>query len=275
MKRLSLEQKKSRLISSLKQFDSLIVAFSGGVDSTFLLAVAKKIIKGNVVAVTAASPIHPERETKTAIKIAKNLGVEHIVLRSGELDSPGFAANTKQRCYICKKRLLENVLNISADRGIKHVAHGANMDDNDDYRPGTRAANEMGILAPLSGAELTKDDVRMLSKEMNLKTWNKPAMACLASRIPYGTAITQNALEMVERAEEFIMNLGFTSCRVRHHGSVARIEMNLDDIETMMKKSIREAIIREFRRIGFSHMAVDLEGYVQGSLNRDIQDSYK
>ena len=271
--RYRLEQKKNRLETLLKQYGALLVAFSGGVDSTFLLAVAHGLLKQNVLAVTAASPVHPSRETADAIAIAKDLGVEHIVVQAGEMNLPDFTANTKDRCYVCKKNILEDLLRIAEKRGIRHVAHGANVDDGSDYRPGARAAMEMGIVAPLNEAGLTKDEIRRLSKEMNLDTWNKPAMACLATRIPYGTEITAGALKMVEQAEDLMLKLGFGACRVRVHGGVARIEVRPENIERIADPSVRGQIVREFREIGFAHIAVDLEGYVQGSMNRTIQDS--
>lgn len=269
---LTPEEKKQRLVEILKQFDSLIVAFSGGVDSTFLLAVAKQVLGSRVVAVTAASPVHPERETGSAVRIAKDMGVEHIVLRPGEMHLPDFTANSKDRCYVCKKNLLLTIFTIAREKGIKYVIHGANADDNLDYRPGALAADEAGVRSPLSEAGLTKDEIRGLSKAMGLPTWNKPAMACLASRIPYGTVITRKALEMIDRAETVVSGFGFTGCRVRYHGSVARIEVNPEEIGKITDKPVREAVVRELRKIGFSHIAVDIEGYVQGSLNRDIQD---
>ncbi len=272
MSKLTPEEKKHRLIELLKQFDALIVAFSGGVDSTFLLAMAKQVLGRRVVAVTAASPVHPERETDSAVQIAKDLDVEHIVIQADEMNLPEFTANTKDRCYVCKKHLLSAMFNIAREKGIEYVAHGANADDHLDYRPGARAADEAGVRSPLSEAGLTKDEIRGLSREMGLPTWNKPAMACLASRIPYGTLITRKALDMIDRAETVVSRLGFPGCRVRYHGSVARIEVNPEEIEKIMDKPVREAIGRELRTIGFSHVAVDIEGYIQGSLNRDIRD---
>ena len=263
----SLKTKKERLVSLLKQFEALIVAFSGGVDSTFLLAVAHETLKKNLVAITAESPVHPAREIQAATAFAQNLGVQHMVLQSREMSQPDFRANTKDRCYICIKYLLEDLLKIAKDMGIEHVAHGVNVDDLEDFRPGFAAANEMEIKAPLVDAGLNKDDIRALSRQMNLKTWNKPPMACLASRIPYGTPITDRDLKMVEQAEQAILSFGFTACRVRLHGNVARIEVDPGEIEKMLDKGIRSAIFGKLRAIGFTHAAVDLEGYRQGSMN--------
>ena len=190
-----------------------------------------------------------------------------MVIQSREMSRPDFKANTKDRCYICKRYLFEDLLKIAFNMGIEHVAHGANVDDLEDFRPGFAAAEEMGIKAPLVDAGLTKDDIRSLSKQMNLKTWNKPPMACLASRIPYGTPITDRDLKMVEQAEQVILGLGFTACRVRLHSNVARIEVDPGEIEKMLDKGIRSAIIGKLREIEFSHAAVDMEGYRQGSMN--------
>ena len=263
----SLKQKNERLISILRGYNSLLVAYSGGVDSTLLLAVAHETLKKNLIAITAESALHPAWENQAAIAFAHNLGVQHMVIKSREMSRPDFKANTKNRCYICKRYLFEDLLKIAYDRGIEHVAHGANVDDLEDFRPGFAAAEEMGIKAPLVDAGLTKDDIRSLSKQMNLKTWNKPPMACLASRIPYGTPITDRDLKMVEQAEQVILSLGFTACRVRLHGNVARIEVDPGEIEKMLDQGIRSAIIGKLREIGFSHAAVDLEGYRQGSMN--------
>jgi len=271
MKKENMEYKKKKLISILKQYDNLIVAFSGGVDSTFLLKVAYEILKENVIAVTAKSPVHPERETYFATEFAKNLGVKHIVIKSREMSQADFVANTRDRCYVCKKLLAQDLLKLASDMGIKHVAHGANMDDLDDFRPGFKAAEEMGIVSPLVDAGMTKKDIRMLSKEIGLTTWDKPSMACLASRVPYGTPITGENLNMIDRAEEFILSLGFISCRVRYHGEVARIEVSPGDFKRLFDKKTRINIINKFKEIGFLYISLDLGGYIQGSMNRSLQ----
>jgi len=262
--------KKEKLISIIEKYDNLIVAFSGGVDSTFLLQVANEVIEGNVVAVTAQSELHPERETEFTKKFAKRLGVKHIIMQSREMSRPDFVANTKDRCYVCKKLLAEDLLKLASEMEIKHVAHGANMDDMDDFRPGLKAAQEMGIEAPLVDACLTKKDIRFLSKEMDLVTWDKPSMACLASRIPYGTPITDEALNKIDRAEQFVLSLGFISCRVRYHNDVARIEVSPGDFKRLFDDKTRMAIISKFKDIGFLYISMDMEGYIQGSLNRSF-----
>ena len=267
-KKLSgLKEKREQLVSIINGFDSLIVAYSGGVDSAFLLATPHKFLKKNVVAISATSPIHPSRETEYSKKFADNLGIKHILFKSREINHSGFMANKKDRCYICKKLLLEDILKISSDMGITTIAHGANIDDLDDFRPGLLAAEEMGVIAPLIDAGLSKDDIRLLSKDMNLSTWDKPAMACFATRIPYGTPLTQKALSMIEQAENTIIDLGFKTCRVRCHGKVAKIEVNINDIEKILNETNRKTIINKFKKTGFSHIALDMEGYVMGSLN--------
>lgn len=266
-----LEEKKQCLVSALKKFDTLMVAFSGGVDSTLLLAVAHAVLHENLVAVTAESPVHPRREKLAAAAQASALGVRHLVLQSREMRQPDFLANLPDRCYICKKYMFEDLLKLADKLKIRHVAHGANTDDLEDFRPGFDAAREMGIHAPMVDAGLTKDDIRMLSKAMNLKTWNAPPLACLATRIPYGTPLTEQALAMVDRAEEILLNLGFECCRVRLHGKMARIELDSKDFESILNQKIRSAVVSRFREIGFSHIAIDLEGYVQGNMNRTIR----
>jgi uncharacterized protein len=263
-----LKAKRKHLVALLKQFDSLMVAFSGGVDSTFLLAMAHEVLQNNLIAITADSPLHPEWEKKEAIEFAKNLGVKHLIISSKEMSLPEFRKNPKDRCYICKKMLFGDLLSIAKDKGIEHISHGATVDDLDDFRPGFIAAKEWGIKAPLIDAKLTKDDIRILSKEMNLKTWNKPSMACFATRIPYGKPITKKNLKMVARAEKIILDLGFTGCRVRLHDKMARIEINLEELEKILDPKNRFIIIKEFRKIGFLYVAVDLEGYTQGSMNK-------
>lgn len=265
-----LTEKRDRLLSILKGYGSLLVAYSGGVDSSFLLAMAREALNTNLIAVTAASPLHPQWETREAENFAKSLGVEHLIIQSKIMHRDDFISNPKERCYLCKRYLIEDLLKIASARDIEYVAHGANVDDLSDYRPGYAAAQEMGIKAPLVDANLTKNDIRRLSKQMNLTTWNKPPMACLASRIPYGTPITVNDLKMVDQAEQVLFGLGFTGCRVRVHDKVARIEVDTKDIERIINKKTRSFVLEKLREIGFSHVAVDLEGYCQGSLNRAL-----
>jgi len=264
-------KKKKRLIAILKAYDRLVVAFSGGVDSTFLLAASQEAIGDRVTAVTADSPIHSRREIREAIETAKALGVKHIVVPFAEMTVPGFAANPPDRCYTCKQLIFAEIIRMAGSMGVERVAHGVNLDDLGDYRPGLKAAEEMGVAAPLVEAGLNKADIRALSRRMGLPTWSKPSMACLASRIPYGRPITLEALKMVEAAEEILQGLGFSGCRVRHHGDVARIEMAARDVNRATRPVVRSQLLKGLQAIGFTHVAVDLEGYVQGSLNRALE----
>jgi len=263
-------KKKKRLMAILKAYERLVVAFSGGVDSTFLLAATQEALGDRVTAVTADSPIHSRREIREALETAKALGVKHIVVPFAEMTAPGFAANPPDRCYSCKQIIFSEIIRIAASMGVERVAHGVNLDDLGDYRPGLKAAEEMGVVAPLADAGLSKADIRALSRRMGLATWNKPSMACLASRIPYGRPITPGVLKMVEAAEEILQGLGFSGCRVRHHGDVARIEMAARDVSRAARSAVRSQILKGLKDIGFTHVAVDLEGYVQGSLNRAL-----
>jgi uncharacterized protein len=265
-----LRTKRKRLVSILQGLDGLVVAFSGGVDSTFLLAMARQVLGERVIAVTAESPVHPRREIREAVELARLLGVRHRVIASNEMRLPEFVANPPERCYICKNHVLAEVFRVAAELGIRNVAHGVNVDDLGDYRPGLKAAAEMGALAPLLEAGLGKAGIRRLSRNMKLRTWNKPSLACLASRIPYGSPITAQALEMVDEAEDFIRGLGFKTCRVRHHGLVARIELDPRGLKKLMQSPLKADIVNRLRSIGFRHVTVDLEGYVQGSLNRGL-----
>jgi len=253
-------KKKKRLISILKTYDSLVVAFSGGVDSTFLLAAAKEALGDRVTAVTADSSIHSRLEIREALETAKALGVRHVMLPLAEMTAPEFVANPPDRCYGCKQIVFGEIMRIAAQMGVQRIAHGVNLDDLGDYRPGLKAAEEMGVAAPLVEAGLTKADIRTLSRRMGLPTWNKPSMACLASRIPYGRPITAQALKMVEASEEVLHDIGFSGCRVRHHGEVARIEMAVRDLNQAMRPEVRSRIIQRLKDIGFKHVAVDLEG---------------
>jgi pyridinium-3,5-biscarboxylic acid mononucleotide sulfurtransferase len=274
MDRDSARAKKEKLIGILKEMPSLLVAFSGGADSSFLLAVANETLKDRVKAATADSITFPLRERKEAIEFAGRLGVEHIMFKSDESAIPEFTANGPDRCYFCKRALSIKLKKIAEEKGIRHVAFAANVDDLGDYRPGTRAAEEMGIISPLTDAGLNKEEIRFLSKEMGLSTWDKPSMACLASRIPYGSAITADKLKTVEGAEDFLLNMGFKQIRVRHHGPVARIEAARTDLPRFLEEDMRSKVVERFKELGFKHISLDLEGFVSGSMNRSLQDKY-
>ncbi|MBF0121293.1 MAG: ATP-dependent sacrificial sulfur transferase LarE [Desulfobacterales bacterium] len=262
---MDLEKKKEELTLSLKALDSLLIGFSGGVDSTFLLAVAHQVLKEKVIAVTSSSPIHPSKEIKQAISFTKKFGIKHIIIESKEFEKIDFLSNEKDRCYICKRYFFEELEKIALNFNLKYIAHGANLDDLNDFRPGFKAAYEKGIIAPLIDAKLKKEDIRMLSKKMNLFTWNKPSMACLATRIPYGIPISIELLKKIEQAEDIILNIGIKTCRLRYHGQIARIEVMPEDFELLLKN--RVILNTELKKFGFSYITIDLEGYKQGSLN--------
>lgn len=266
----NIRRKKETLEKNLAGLDSLLVALSGGVDSSMLLAVAKHVLKNRVVAATFAAPFHSERETQAAIRLAGTLGAKHRLLRSDSISPAELAENTRERCYHCKKFLGEQLRSVAEELGIDNIAHGANLDDLDDFRPGFRAARETGMIAPLIDAGFTKSDIRKLSKEMGLSTWDKPALACLATRIPYGTPLTSKDLRKIEQAENAVLDMGFSSCRVRCQGDTARIELEPKELDRMLEKSVREKIVSMLRGIGFFHVALDLEGYRQGKMNREL-----
>jgi uncharacterized protein len=267
MSNARLERKKKKLIDMLGKLDSLGVAFSGGVDSTYLLAMARQVLGEGVIALTAESPLHPSTEIEMAAEYAGALGIEHIRVPSKEMALAEFRTNPVNRCYICKKSLFSQLMDILTEKGIYHLAHGANTDDLSDFRPGFKAAEEIGALAPLLEAGMNKADIRRLSRQMGLPTWDKPAMACLATRIPYHTRIEKKDLTMVEGAERYLMNLGFKTCRVRHHGDVARIEIDPAEFEKIIEPPTRVGIIEALRKIGYRYVSVDLSGYVQGHMN--------
>jgi pyridinium-3,5-biscarboxylic acid mononucleotide sulfurtransferase len=264
--------KKQNLINMLKEMPSLLVAFSGGVDSAFLLAVAHEAMGDHVTAATADSITFPSRERQEAVEFAEGLGVRHIIFKSDESNIPEFVANNADRCYFCKKSLSRELMKIAGDRGIAKIAFAANIDDLGDYRPGIEAAKEMGIISPLIDAGLGKEEIRLLSKEMGLPTWDKPSMACLASRIPYGTSITVEMLRTVEAAEDFMFQMGFKQVRVRHHGPVARIEAAIADLPRFLEDDLRKKIVERFKQLGFKHIALDLEGFISGSMNRTLPE---
>ncbi len=260
--------KEEELIRRLKQYSSIAIAFSGGVDSTYLLAVARECLQDKVIALTAQSPIHSLRERESALKIASDLGVRQIFVTTSPLSVAAFSENTSKRCYHCKKHLFDRLWGRARELGVNTLAHGANLDDCGDYRPGSLAAVELNVHAPLMDAGMTKSDIRQLSRKRGLSTWNKPAMACLATRIPYGQSITSPILEMIAAAEDLLYNLGFEGCRVRWHGEIARIEAPEEMMAELLRPAHRRALWEGMQKIGFLFTTLDLQGYVQGSMNR-------
>jgi uncharacterized protein len=264
---MDLNNKYDILRKKIKSYGSLAVAFSGGLDSTFLLKVAFDVLGKKAIAITAHSATYPDREYKEASDFAAGLGIEHIVIIPEELEIEEFTANLPERCYFCKYELFTKIKQTAKDKGIEFVADGSNVDDQGDYRPGIKALESLGVLSPLKEAGMTKADIRALSKDMGLPTWDKPPFACLASRIPYGTRITKEKLEMVEKAEQYLLDMGFRQVRVRYHGEIARIEVSEEEMEKIFNKLIMDKIYNEFRRIGFNYTALDLKGYRTGSMN--------
>ena len=262
-----LNDKKQKLKAYLQSLGSLAVAYSGGVDSSFLLKSAQEALGDKVIAVTARSATYPERELEEAEKFCKRFGIRHEVIVSEELDIEGFKNNPLNRCYLCKHELFEKIRQVARRESIAYIAEGSNCDDLSDYRPGLRAAKDMGILSPLRYAELTKQDIRELSKDMGLETWNKPSFACLSSRIPYGEEITRDKLQMIDRAERFLMDLGFRQVRVRHHGDIARIEIAKTELPRVFEENLADQINGRLREIGFLYVTLDLNGYRTGSMN--------
>ena len=265
----TLQSKLNKLQCSLKDLGSVAVAFSGGVDSTFLLKVAHQTLGDKTIAITAVSQLYPTRETDEARKFAADNNIRLIEYSINELAVEGFAQNPVNRCYLCKKNLFSGFKNISAVQGLPLI-EGSNMDDAGDYRPGMQATKELGVLSPLREAGLTKSEIRELSREMGLSTHDKPSFACLASRFPYGETITAEKLKAIETAEQLLLDLGFKQARVRHHGNLARIEVNPNEIEKLLKADLRETIYTKVKQAGFIYVSLDLQGYRTGSMNETI-----
>lgn len=263
--------KLQKLRKILKDEEKVLLAFSGGADSTLLLRVASEVLGKNVLAVIATSETYPRREVSAARALARRLGVDHLVIKTRELENPDFAQNSPLRCYHCKQELFSRLKKIAAERSIPSVLDGSNYDDRSDYRPGSKAALELGIRSPLREAGLTKAEIRALSKEYGLPTWDKPSLACLASRFPYNTPIKRKTLVQVGRAEDILRKMGFTQVRVRHHGEIARVEVKPAEFEKIIAEKTRERVSRHLRKLGYNYITLDLEGYRTGSLNEPLR----
>ncbi|MDR3310768.1 MAG: ATP-dependent sacrificial sulfur transferase LarE [Oscillospiraceae bacterium] len=264
-------EKNNALRASLAGLPSLLVAFSGGVDSTFLLTSAKDVLGDRVSAVTAKSCSFPARELRSAKEFCEKNGIRHFIAESEELDIEGFRENPENRCYLCKTELFEKIWQLARDNGVEFVAEGSNKDDEGDYRPGLTAIREQGVLSPLRGAELTKSEIRELSKARGLPTWDKPSFACLASRFPYGETLTEEKLAQVDNAEQYLLDLGLRQVRVRHHGTTARIETDDAGIAFITREAgTRVKIGDKLKSFGFTYAALDLLGYRTGSMNETL-----
>ena len=259
-----------RLKNILSSMESVLIAYSGGVDSTFLLKVASDVLGDRVLAVTSDSPTITRKELSGARDMAKELGVDHIVIKTDEMDCKDFTKNSSQRCYWCKNELFTKLNDIAKKRGFDYVADGSNYSDTSDFRPGLKAAGELNVRSPLVEASLTKDDIRDLLKIWGLSVWNKPATACLSSRVPYGQTISVSLLNRIERAEDILHKSGFEQVRVRDHNNIARIEVSAEDFSRLFDPRIKDTLSRSLKELGYKYIAVDLDGYRTGSLNEAL-----
>ena len=263
-----ISNKYEQLKQLFRSMGRVLVAYSGGVDSSLLLKVAREALGDeNVLAVTALSPLYPERELTGAKKVAHTLGVRHLLIESNELEIEGFSNNPPNRCYYCKRELFEKMLRLAEGEGIHFVVEGSTLDDDQDHRPGRTAIKELGIRSPLRETRFTKREIRELSRTLGLPTWDKPSFACLASRFPYGKEITAEELKRVADAEDFLFNLGFKQVRVRHYGRLARIEILQEEMGRLLEGSLRESVVNRLKNMGYNYITLDLQGFRSGSMN--------
>jgi uncharacterized protein len=263
-------EKDASLRRALSGFGSVIIAFSGGTDSAYLAWAATDVLGDKAQCITADSPSYPSRHRELARRLARDFSLHHEFIVTREMDRPEYRANEPDRCFYCKQELFTTLRALARERGIAVVADGANADDRGDYRPGRAAARELGVRSPLDDADLSKAEIRELSRRAGLPTWDQPASACLSSRIPYHSSVTPEKLAMIERAEDALVGLGFRVCRVRHHDDVARVELGPDELPRALDPAVREAIVRELKAVGYRYVTLDLQGYRMGSLNEGV-----
>ncbi len=263
----TLNKKKSALVEMLRRMKSVAIAFSGGVDSTFLLATAQEALGDQALAVIGRSPTYPDREYRAALDLTELIGARCRVIDTDEIDNPEFRANPPHRCYVCKTTLFRAVKAVAEEHGLAQILEGSNADDVNDFRPGMAAGRQLGVRAPLLELGFTKDEIRALSREMGLPTWNKQAMACLSSRIPYGEKIDTSRLSRIERAENAIRDMGIAQLRVRDHGDIARIEVVPGDIAHLAAAELRVRIVDALKEVGYKYVCLDLQGYRTGAMN--------
>ncbi len=263
------------LKNTLKDMGTVLVAFSGGVDSSLLLKTAQEVLGDRVLAVIAQSDTYPEKEQEEAVRLAEEWNVRLKIIQTDELDNPEFVQNPPTRCYFCKNELFSKLKEIASSEGILYVCDGSNYEDLDDFRPGAQAAAELGVRSPLKEAGLVKDEIREISKWMGLPTWNKPSLACLSSRFPYNTEIDRDSLKQIAQAEDYLRSKGFTQVRVRHHGQIARIEVEPDEIVIMMDPELRRDVVENLKAFGYTYVTIDLAGYRTGSMNEPLPAELK
>jgi uncharacterized protein len=263
-------EKYGKLKEILRRMEKVLVAYSGGVDSSLLLKTAQDVLGGGVLAVIASSDIYPEEEQKEAVRLAEQWGVRFKIVPTDELTNPDFISNSPLRCYFCKKELFSRLKKIAETEGILNICDGANQEDLEDFRPGTKAAEELGVSSPLQEAGLGKKEIREISRWLGLPNWNKPSLACLSSRFPYGTKIDRKGLKQISRAENFLRRLGFSQVRVRHHGPIARIEVEPEEMKRLLDPVLRRTVAERLKSFGFFYVTADIEGYRMGSLNETL-----